>query len=225
MSDDAEAPDQPVLRRDAERNRERILEAAGRLIGERGLDISHDEIAREAHVGVGTVYRRFPTRGQLLDALYEGELEAMVAVAEEAARLDDPWQGLEVFFVRTFEEQAANRGLRELLIGHSGGTELARRAQERIGPVVGEIVARARQAGSLSPAIGATDMAMIPVMINAVMHASRDVDPQLWRRWAAIVLDGMATGPRRREFPGASPTQSEVARLIGGKPEPRRRPR
>lgn len=86
----------------------------------------------------------------------------MVAVAEEAARLADPWQGLELFFMRTFEEQAANRGLRELLIGHSGGTELARRAQGRIGPVVGEIVTRAQQAGSVNPAIGATDLATIP---------------------------------------------------------------
>lgn len=220
---EGESCDRPSLRRDAERNRQRILEAAGRLIGERGLDISHDEIAREAHVGVATVYRRFPTCEQLFDAVYDRQLEAMVEVADEAARIDDPWQALEFFLVRTFEEQAANRGLRELLIGHGGGSALARRAQAQIGPVVGKMVARAQLAGSLNPAIGATDMAMIPVMINAVMHASRDVDPQLWRRWVAIILEGMGTGPRRRELPGASPTSDEVAQLIGGNAGTRRR--
>lgn len=223
MPDDRHTGDRPLLRRDAERNRQRILEAAARLIGERGLDISHDEIAREAEVGVGTVYRRFPTREKLFDAVYYEQLDAMVTVAEEAAARDDPWEALEFFFVRTFEQQAANRGLRELLIGHGGGTELARRAQERISPAVASIVGRAHQAGSLKASLGASDMAMIPVMINALMRTSQDVDPQLWRRWLEIILEGMASGARRSEFPGAPPTPNEVVRLIGGKSRTRRR--
>lgn len=223
MPDDREPSDRPSLRRDAELNRARIIEAAARLIGERGLDISHDEIAREAQVGVGTVYRRFPTRANLFDAVYSEQLDAMVAVAEEAAKRDDPWEGLEFFLVRTFEQQAANRGLRELLIGHGGGTELARRAQAKIHPAVAVIVARAQHVGSLKTSIGAADMAMIPVMINALMRASRDVDPNLWRRWLAIILEGMASGPRRSEFPGAPPKPRQVVRLIGGKSKTRRR--
>ena len=205
------------LRRDAERNRQRILDTAKRLIGERGLDISHDELAREAGVGVGTVYRRFPTAADLFDAVYYQELDDMVATAEEAAALEDPWEALEAFFVRTFEAQAANRGLRELLIGHRGGTELARRAQARIGPIVEGMVARAHEAGRLHPAIVAEDMAVVPMLINAVIRGSAGVAPDLWRRWLAIVLEGMAAGPRPRTFPGSPPDRHDVPRLIGRK--------
>lgn len=218
--DARDRPERRPLRRDAERNRQRILETAARVIGARGLDISHDEIAREAKVGVGTVYRRFPTREALFDAVYEQQLEAMVAVAEAAAEREDPWEALEFFFVRTFEEQAANHGLRQLLIGHSGGTELARSAQSRISPIVASLVERAHRAGDLKSSVAATDVAMIPVMINAIMRASRDVDPELWRRWLVILLEGLACGPRRTELPGQAPDAEQVVRIIGGKSKP-----
>lgn len=213
--------ERPHLRRDAAQNRQRILDAAARLIGEHGLDISHDQIAREAKVGVGTVYRRFPSRAQLFDAVYYEQLDQMVAVAEQAAEHDDPWDALEFFFVRTFEQQAANRGLRELLIGHAGTTELARRAQERVSPIIANIVARAHQAGELKSSVGATDMALIPVMINALIRASQGIDPELWRRWLAILLEGMADGTRQDSFPGAPPTPDKIARLIGTTPRTR----
>lgn len=180
------------------------------------MDISHDQIAREANVGVGTVYRRFPTRAQLFDALYHRELDAMVAIAQQAAQLADPLQGLRTFLEQSFEQQAANRGLRELLIGHSGTTDLARTAQQRIGPIVGDLVERAQRGGQLHPAIGPTDTAMIPVIINAIIRASQDVDPEQWRRWLAILLEGMAAGRRRRSFPGHAPSPSEVEQIIGG---------
>lgn len=211
------------LRRDAERNRQRILEAAARLIGQHGLGISHDDIAREAHVGVGTVYRRFPTREALFDAVYHQQLEAMVDVAVVAAEHENPWKGLEFFFAQTFEEQAGNRGLRELLIGHAGGTDLARTAQSRISPTIAALVERAHRAGILKSSVGATDMAMIPVMINALMRASRDVQPEAWRRWLAIILEGLAAGPRDSNFPDAPPTPDQVVRIIGGHSTTRRR--
>ncbi len=211
------------LRRDAERNRQRILEAAARLIGEHGLGISHDDIAREAQVGVGTVYRRFPTREALFDAVYHQQLEAMVDVAVLAAEHEDPWKGLEFFFAQTFEEQARNRGLRELLIGHAGSTDLARTAQSRISPTIAALVERAHDAGLLKSSVGATDMAMIPVMVNAIMRASRDVQPDAWRRWLAIILEGLATGPRDTNFPGEPPTPDQVVGIIGGHSTTQRR--
>lgn len=188
-----------LLRRDAERNRQRILEAASRLTGEQGLGISHDEIAREAKVGVGTVYRRFPTRDSLLDATYRQQLDAMVAVAEESARIEDPWEALQDFLERWFEQQATNLGLRELLTGQGIATSVAQRARERIGPVVADLVLRSQQAGQLKPSLAATDIAMIPVMVNAMMRATREVDPQQWRRWLAILLEGLAAGPLSRK--------------------------
>lgn len=215
-ADRARGEHQP-LRRDAERNRQRILQAAARLIGEHGLDISHHEIAREAQVGVGTVYRRFPTREALFDAVYHQQLDGLVAFANAAARHDDPWEGLEFFFVRMFEQQVQNRGLRELLIGHAGGTDLARSAQSQISPTIAALVERAHRARALKASVGATDLAMIPVMINSLMRASRDVEPEAWRRWLAIILEGLAAGPRHSNLPGEPPTPDEVVRIIGGK--------
>src|SRR5499425_2315450 len=82
------------LRRDAERNRQRILKAASEVFNERGLEVSLDEIARHAGVGVGTVYRRFRTKEELVEALFIDRIEEVAALAEEAAEVPDPWSGL-----------------------------------------------------------------------------------------------------------------------------------
>jgi AcrR family transcriptional regulator len=87
------------LRRDAARNRERILEAAGEVFATRGLEVTLDDIAHHAGVGVGTVYRRFHDKEQLIDALFDDRMDAVLTVAEEALAADDPWLGLEGFFV------------------------------------------------------------------------------------------------------------------------------
>jgi AcrR family transcriptional regulator len=93
------SPTRP-LRRDAERNRQRILAAAGELFAERGLSVTLDDIARHAGVGVGTVYRRFPDKNELIDALFEDRLKALCAAAEAALASDDPWDGLVLFLER-----------------------------------------------------------------------------------------------------------------------------
>src|SRR3984885_6165269 len=85
------------LRRGAERNRQRILAAAAEVFNERGLDVSLDEIARHAGVGVGTVYRRFSTKEELIEALFMDRLDSITALAEDAAETADPWSGLASF--------------------------------------------------------------------------------------------------------------------------------
>src|SRR5215470_17846329 len=82
------------LRRDAERNRQRILAAAAEVFTERGLDATLDEVARAAGVGIGTVYRRFPDKESLIAELFRDRIDALVTVAEEACAALDPWQGL-----------------------------------------------------------------------------------------------------------------------------------
>ena len=161
VPDEARADAREPLRVDAERNRERILAAARKLIVEHGLDISHDDIARTANVGVGTVYRRFPTQQELFDELFYDELDLMVGTALAASEVEDPWEGIRQFLEQIFEQQVASRGLRELLIGHRGGTELSRRAQEQIRPVVARLVDRAHASGQLRVGVGASDLAMI----------------------------------------------------------------
>src|ERR671933_90846 len=107
----------PPLRRDAERNRQRILDAARELFAERGLAVTLNDVADHAGVGVGTVYRRFPDKAELVEALFEQRLEGIVGLLEEALENPDPWLGLEGFLERVLELQANDRGLKDILVG------------------------------------------------------------------------------------------------------------
>src|SRR3954451_8548625 len=94
------------LRKDAERNRQRILDAARELFAERGLQATLDDVAHRAGVGVGTVYRRFPDKEQLIDALFESRLDQMAALAEDGLTDADSWRGLVTFLEGVLSLQA-----------------------------------------------------------------------------------------------------------------------
>src|ERR1700759_2379757 len=104
------------LRRDAERNRQRILAAAAEVFTERGLDATLDEVARAAGVGVGTVYRRFPDKETLVTELFRDRIDALVTVAEEACLAPDPWRGLISYIEFAASALACDSGLRELMM-------------------------------------------------------------------------------------------------------------
>jgi AcrR family transcriptional regulator len=179
------------LRRDAERNRQRILEAARVVFAERGLGATLDEIAHAAGVGVGTVYRRYPDKEELIDALFEQSINRIATLAEEGVGNPDPWAGLVGFFERALEEQARDRGLKELLLGDAHGRERVALARARIAPQVQALVARAQASGALRPDIAATDLPLIQLMLGAALDYTRDVAPDAWRRFLVLILDGM----------------------------------
>lgn len=214
MTDSGTHRDRP-LRRDAERNRRRILDAARRLVAEHGLGVSHDDIAREARVGVGTVYRRYPDKQQLFDALFFDRVEAVAALAEEALADDDAWHGLSRFLEGVFEMQVDDRGLREFMT-RGGDTGLAAQAGARIQPVVGELVRRAHADGTLRADVDMGDIPLIPVMVGAIMDGARHVEPELWRRVLAVIVDGIAAGPRSARLPGEPPAPEALAAILTG---------
>src|SRR3954468_15265900 len=144
------APERP-LRADAERNRARLLDAARELFAERGLDVSMDEIAHHAGVGVGTAYRRFGSRDELIGALFEARMEEYVALAEDALREPDAWAALARFLERSIAMQAADRGLKDLVFSHSHALDRVVRVHARMLPLVETIVERAQAAGALRP--------------------------------------------------------------------------
>lgn len=180
------------LRRDAARNRERILAAAGEVFAARGLEVTLDDIAHHAGVGVGTVYRRFSDKEQLIDALFDDRMDEFVAAAEEALSIADPWLGLEGFFVGMLELQAADRGMRELAFAGRHGRERIARARERLEPLIQEVVARGQASGRLRADIGPEDVPMISKMLAQVIDIAGEVRPDLWRRYLTIVLDGLS---------------------------------
>jgi AcrR family transcriptional regulator len=193
---------QPRLRRDAERNRQRILAAAAEAFAACGLAVTMDEIARRAGVGVGTVYRRFPEKELLIDALFEQRVDELVALAEDALAHEDAWAGLVEFFETFLALQAADRGLKEVVLSTAHGTDRGRHARARIGPAVQALVERAQAQGELRPDVVGPDIALMHFMVGAIVDYTHDVEPEVWRRLLAIVLDGLRT---RRDAPTPLP--------------------
>jgi AcrR family transcriptional regulator len=213
----------PKLRRDAERNRQRILQAAAEAFAAGGLGVTMDEIARRAGVGVGTVYRRFPDKAVLIDALFEERVDELVGLAEDALAHDDGWAGLVRFFEGFFAVQAADRGLKEVLLSTAHGQDRVRRARARVGPAVAALVERAQAQGDLRPDFGASDVALVHFMVGAIVDYTHDVEPDAWRRVLAIVLDGLRT---RRDGPSPLATaplgDDELDRAMAAWRAPRR---
>ncbi len=183
------------LRKDAERNRRRILDAAAELFAERGLAVTLNDIAHHADVGVGTVYRRFPDKDVLIDALFEERVEEMLALAEVALNDPDPWHGLESFLEHGLELQARDKGLKQLLLGTPQGCARVGGVRERMLPIVGALVARAHDAGQLRDDLAPEDLAVTQWMLGAVVDYGREVSPDLWRRYLRLLLRGMRAEP------------------------------
>jgi AcrR family transcriptional regulator len=180
------------LRADAERNRVALLAAAREVFSEHGLDASLDEIARRAGVGNATLYRRFPTRQDLIAAVFADRKATQVEMAERALRQADPWAGFIQYVTALCELQATNRGLAELLItvnfdGDERLTQLRATSQRRAREVIG----RAQDAGRLRADFVLDDLLRL-LMANAGI-LQRSPDPDGWRRHLSLLLEGLAT--------------------------------
>jgi AcrR family transcriptional regulator len=179
------------LRADAERNRQRLLAAAKDLFATRGLDVTLDEIARHAGVGTGTAYRRFPNKDALIEALMVERIDELGAIARECLDEPDPWRGLAGFFERALALQVADRGLKDVLFSPGRGRERVAHAREALAPIVAQLVQRAVAAGAVRDDLSTSDVPVVNFMLHTVVDLSRDVEPELYKRYLAIVLDGM----------------------------------
>ncbi|GEL21654.1 TetR family transcriptional regulator [Pseudonocardia sulfidoxydans NBRC 16205] len=186
------------LRADAERNRQRVLAAAREVFARRGLEAGLDEIARHAGVGTGTVYRRFPDKISLVTALFEERLDQVVATVEQAVAHPDPWEGLCSALESLIAMQIEDRGLKDVIFGAVGDHESFRERRAELLPLVQQGVCRAVEAGVLRPDFALTDFAPLQVMLTQVAAFTEAADPQVWRRYLRIVLDGLCT---RRDAP------------------------
>jgi AcrR family transcriptional regulator len=208
------APTERPLRRDAERNRQRILDAARAAFAEEGLSVTLDEIARRAGVGVGTIYRRFPDKEQLIDALFETQMQEFAAEAEDALSADDPWVGLVRFLERATEQHACDRGFKEVALSGVHGRDRVARARALMFPLVSRLVARAQADGSLRPDVDPTDMPLLQMMLGSLSECTREADPEAWRRYLGIITDGLRTrrdAPTPLQHGALSPEQTQNA--------------
>jgi AcrR family transcriptional regulator len=180
-----------ALRKDAAINRERLLAAARELFAERGLNVTLNEIAHHAGVGVGTAYRRFSNKEEIIDALFEEGLQDIAAAANDALADPDAWSGLVSFLERSLHMQFGDRGLNEIINNTALGDVRVGEARDRIAPLIHDLVERAQAQGVVRPDLDQSDLIFAQLGLSAIMESSRSIEPELYRRYLAIFLDGI----------------------------------
>ena len=190
---------EPQLRADARRNRERVLAAARGLFAQHGKDAQMEDIARAAEVGVGTVYRHFPTKDDLVAALADERFTRLEEKATECLELDDPWDAFREFMRYSAEVQAEDRALSEVMAERP---EMMRGAAAGSGlwEPMSRLVGRAQEAGVMRPDVVPED---VPTLICGIGRATQPagVPSALnWERLLGILLDGMRA-PAASELP------------------------
>jgi len=175
------------LRADARRNRDCVLAAARDAFAESGFDVPLDVIAERAGVGPGTVYRHFPTKEALFEAVTADRVRALVDAAWEGARSSDPTAAFDAFLARLAQEAVAKRDLPDAL-GGAGAAALAV-ARDELPDALGALLARAQEAGSVRPGIAASDLlSLLKGLLQAVQASD---DPELPGRLLVVVRDGL----------------------------------
>lgn len=181
--------DAPRLRSDAQRNREMVLAAARAVFAEQGLDASLDEIAHRAGVGNATLYRRFPTRESLWDAVFGDTVEEFRRIGEQSLRADDPWTGFRDYLHRLFERLATDRGLGDLITLSLPETSVLDGLKRRNHRVMATLVRRAKAAGTVRADLTVTDVVLALRAASSVVAATAAVRPGAWRRPCALLVD------------------------------------
>ena len=180
------------LRADARRNRAKIVAAAAAAFAESGLDAQVEDIARRAGVGVGTLYRHFPTKDALVAALAEDHF-GRLADAVEAA-LETPGDGWETFTAtiwRIADTVAADVAWCEIVGGHPTAVQDASRGQHRLAAATSELLHRAEASGQMRPDVTFADISTIMCGFGHIAAAQRAGAALDWRRYLAIALEGL----------------------------------
>jgi AcrR family transcriptional regulator len=185
-----------ALRVDAERNRQRILAAAREAVAEEGLDVGVEEIARRAGVGMGTLYRRFPTKQDLLDAIAEDRIAQVQTALVAGLAEPDPWTGLRLTMRALTQAWFEDRSFLDAM-----STQLARRgkkvqaARKRVFEDMTEVIARAQRAGALRPDVTVGDIAYLIHAAASGPNPFTEVYlqdcPEQWQRCLHVILDGL----------------------------------
>lgn len=177
-----------TLRADAQRNRDRILEAATEAYGELGPDVTIDEIARRAGVGHGTVFRRFPSKDALRAAVIHARIEELLVRAHELLEFTDAGAALQEFVWTAADACRRDRALFEGIEQLADFAEVSE-AKRELHDTVGKLIRRAQKEGALRQGMDSRDIgALVGGAIQAAAHAERE---DAWRRYVQVVLDGL----------------------------------
>ena len=175
-----------------------------------------EEIARRAGVGMGTLYRRFPTKEDLVDAVLEDAFGELVSVAEEALDEPDAWVGFCTFLERALALHGADRGLKDLVASSKHGRGRADAMRARLRPLIQQLVERAQEQGALRPDFAPQDVPMIFWTAGRVIETTSAVAPDFWRRYLGLLLDGLRA-EAATPLPHPPLTRSQLGRATGRK--------
>jgi AcrR family transcriptional regulator len=210
-----------TLRQDAQRNRERILEAARETFKEQGLDASLEEIARRARVGIATLYRRFPTRDALIEEVFVDGIRSFEQLAEDALQIEDAWTAFSTFIEQMCERQAENWGLKDLMCMRFPDSKLMADKRKRARTTVERLLSRAQAEGAVRADVTPEDMEFVFWSNGRVVEATREVAPNAWRRNLALMLDAFRA-ENAHALPERSLTDRELSRSMSSlRPERR----
>jgi AcrR family transcriptional regulator len=186
----ATASETKALRVDARRNREAVFAAAKELFADQGLDAQMPDVARAANVGVGSVYRHFPTKDDLIAAMAAERFERFAEKARESLEMDDAWEGIAEFIRFAAQVQADDRGICDVMAERR---ELMGQAAQAAGlPELSEkLVKRAQRAGQLRRDLQWEDIPMIACGLGSITQQTMGPATGRWPRLLEIILDGL----------------------------------
>jgi AcrR family transcriptional regulator len=210
-SDEGCLPDAAArLRSDAGRNRARILEVARETFAQDGLDAALTEIARRADVGIATLYRRFPTRDDLVQAVFATKMTAYADAAESALEVPDPWVGFAGYVRTVCEMQAGDAGFADVLALTPDGAFA--QEQTRAYRAFVRLIRRAQDAGALRADFVSQDLVMVLMANAGVLRATQAAAPDTWKRLVAYLLESFRA-PGRGVLPPA-PASADLVRAM-----------
>ncbi|MFF0082047.1 TetR/AcrR family transcriptional regulator [Streptomyces canus] len=214
MADDSTAP---VRRRDARRNRELLVEAAHEVFTEQGLEAPLDVIARRAGVGNATLYRHFPSRAALVDAVFRDPLAGTMAAGEQARAAADPWEGLVGYTEAVFAVLATDRGTNDLMTTHLEGVEALQAVHAHNRATMELLLRRGRDEGIIRADVTTEDVLFaLAALGRAVPSLVAAAGPETWRRPLALLLDGLRASPAVAPLPSPALTADELGDVLQG---------
>ena len=216
---------EPALRADAQRNRRRILDAAAEAFSEGGLDVGVAEIARRAGVGAGTLFRRFPTKEDLIFAIIEERTLELIAAGREALAQEDAALALREFMFAGVEMHVRDQGFFDAVVSRVNKEERLRELRDEMVEIAGELLERGQADGAVRDDLEPPDL---PLLMCAAASAAAPVHgalPDLWRRYVGLILDGLrprrlyaarAVAPTLADFDAALSEQTRARRAALG---------
>lgn len=180
-------------RSDAVRNRERLVEVAADSFAANGVETSLEEIARNAGVGIGTLYRHFPTRDALVEAVYRRNVDELIEGADELSATKPADEALAEFLLRFVEYVASKKGLATYLKAMvSADSDLFTQSKQRVHGTIGRLIAAAEEAGTIHEGVDPEDV--IHTLGGFCMMNDVNADPEQGKRVARLIMDGLRYG-------------------------------